>query len=192
MPGFPFPPAGPLDLGSPPSQVIWVAKTSPSPLSPSLRSCLARRYPAATSTSLPSAQVALTDGPGGPGLGRHLLVPSRAGRRGDLSGFPCFPTIACPGSLPRWIPCRTAARHTVCCLPEPLALSALPQPQRRPFSGPTTAACDLVFPLLCTTGRPVARRFPSALPAGFGRAGLSALTDSRGEAVAGFLVCSTS
>jgi len=43
MSGRPFPPVGPLDLGSPPSPVLWLTKTS-TPRLDDLRLSLARRY----------------------------------------------------------------------------------------------------------------------------------------------------
>jgi hypothetical protein len=176
MPGFPFPPAGPLDLGSPPSLVLRVAKTSPSALldfaSVLPRSSIPRCGSLfARSTLEPRVSCAWWTGYRAPPL--RPVLPRR---RRDLSSFPCFPLTACPGSQPRWIPIGTC-RSPLGLLPSrPLALSALPEPPRTRFRGLFPAACSLVFPLLCTPCCHGALRFPSVPPTGLWTGGLS---DSR-------------
>jgi hypothetical protein len=189
MPGFPFPPAGPLDLGSPPSLVLRVAKTSPSALldfaSVLPRSSIPRCGSLfARSTLEPRVSCAWWTGYRAPPL--RPVLPRR---RRDLSSFPCFPLTACPGSQPRWIPIGTC-RSPLGLLPSrPLALSALPEPPRTRFRG--LSPRPAVSFSLCFA-HPVATVHSGSLPSrrqGFGRVDSPTLVGSHGEAFARFLVC---
>jgi hypothetical protein len=119
MSGRPFPPVGPLDLGSPPSPVLWLTKTSTSPLD-DLRLSLARRYLEVALFFLPQS-------------GQRATTPHRATetlsipnphfgfsprRKVDLPGSRVSPVRTCPVLRPRRFLHTTAARRVSYCLPD--------------------------------------------------------------------------
>jgi hypothetical protein len=146
MPGFPFPPAGPLGLGSPPSPVLWVAKTSTAP-------SRWLRFPSLPDTpgpSLSSLSIPADSHLCGPSQGASLTWTSLSHLiSGECSGSPESPGHPCRCLLRSWTTVDPTSHHRSRCgllpagAPTPSAFS---EPQRRRFSRLDHEARILVSP----------------------------------------------
>jgi hypothetical protein len=172
MPDGPFPPAASLDLGSPPSSVLWAATTPSTPSRWTLVS-LVPRYPSGHRfASLP----ARADGFCSPGL--ELIYPGSPSRlfRWEDAGSPKFPSFPCR-DMPRSrtpVVSRPAPplRRLRCCLP--CKRARRPYHDYNPISGLHSAAYLLAPPGSAPRIAPTHAGFATGPPAGFGRVGLAA------------------
>jgi hypothetical protein len=120
MPGFAFPPVGPVGLASPPSPVLCSAKTALLPVSGRFaRRSLPDTLPASVRSWCPHRLVIRSKLPDrARAFGRpvpHSGIMTR--RQVALPSSRVTPVNACPALRPRWCPGRSPWRALDCCLP---------------------------------------------------------------------------
>jgi hypothetical protein len=112
MPGYPFPPAGPVGLGSPPSPVLWITTTATRPSRQ--RSLLAPlslpfRIPFSSTQRVGCSLTAFSVAPSG-----RYAVNRLRWRHVALSSSRVNPLRACPALRPRWCPVNSPSRAPNC------------------------------------------------------------------------------